>query len=74
MDLRAWIESHPEGERSAAVRRLAETLKRSEPAIRHWINGTRQVPATKVKALVLATGGAVKAKDVRPDVFAEHTA
>lgn len=47
---------------------LAEKLGVTQSAVSQWL--TKSVPAGRVKAVVLATGGVVSAHDLRPDLYA----
>lgn len=67
-DLRAWLESHPIGERGDALMRLAKAAGvTTDAAARHWINGTRSVPPERVLAVEAFTG--VSRHAIRPDVY-----
>ncbi|MDM4190620.1 helix-turn-helix domain-containing protein [Klebsiella oxytoca] len=48
-------------------KRLAEICGVSQPAVHKWLNGGCVSPE-KVNAIVLATGGMVKAHEIRPDL------
>lgn len=54
--LRAWIDQHPASERRAVRERLAKACDVSEPAVRHWANGIRPLPAKQVPTLSRETG------------------
>ncbi|EMM2471153.1 MULTISPECIES: transcriptional regulator [Klebsiella] len=47
--------------------RLADICGVSQPAVHKWLNGGLVSPE-KVKAIVSATGGQVKAHEIRPDL------
>ncbi|ENE4829167.1 MULTISPECIES: transcriptional regulator [Klebsiella] len=47
--------------------RLADICGVSQPAVHKWLNGGLVSPE-KVKAIVSATGGKVKAHEIRPDL------
>lgn len=65
--LREWLESHPVGERGKALSRAADAADVTPGAVRHWINGTRTIPAEKCAAVEAATG--VRRESLRPDLF-----
>ena len=48
-------------------KRLAEICGVSQPAVHKWLNGG-SVSAEKVTAIVNATGGEIKAHEIRPDL------
>lgn len=48
-------------------KRLAEICGVSQPAVHKWLNGGSVSPE-KVTAIVNATGGEVKAHEIRPDL------
>ena len=48
---------------------LARQLKVSQGNISDWIVGRRNVPAKKVRPLVLLSKGTITEKDLRPDIF-----
>lgn len=48
---------------------LARQLGVSRGNVSDWVDGRRNVPAKKVRALVLLSKGLVVEKDIRPDIF-----
>jgi DNA-binding transcriptional regulator YdaS (Cro superfamily) len=48
-------------------KRLADECGVSQPAVHKWLNGGLVSPE-KVKAIVNATGGKIKAHEIRPDL------
>lgn len=44
--------------------RIAKACGRSESCIKHYANGTRDIPAKQFKAIVVETGGAVQVDDL----------
>jgi DNA-binding transcriptional regulator YdaS (Cro superfamily) len=50
-------------------REFARCLSISPGLVSQWKNGTRPVAANHCLAIEAVTKGAVKAKDLRPDVF-----
>lgn len=48
---------------------LARQLKVSQGNVSDWIDGRRNVPAKKVRPLVLLSKGTITEKDLRPDIF-----
>lgn len=71
MNLRDHINTFPRNLRSRARRRLADAAGVSEPAVRHWANGTRKVQPSKVLVVETATDGVVTRHDLRPDIFGD---
>lgn len=67
MKLRDWVEKQPNS--VEARKAIAEACDLTEPAVRHWCNGTRSVPARRCLAIEEATGGKVTRYDLRPDIF-----
>lgn len=53
---------------------LARVIGVKPPTVNQWANGERPVPATLCRAVEAATGGAVTAEQLRPDVFGTHAA
>lgn len=48
---------------------LAVAIGVKPPTVYQWLNGTRPVPAKQCPRIERATGGAVTAEQLRPDVF-----
>ncbi|MBF0445791.1 MAG: helix-turn-helix domain-containing protein [Magnetococcales bacterium] len=69
MTLHEHINSFPRHLRTGIRNDLAQAAGVSEPAVRHWANGTRKVHPNKVLDLENATGGSVTRHDLRPDIF-----
>ena len=65
--LRDFVQSHPIGERGAALEQIAEAAGVKTSAVRHWTNGIRTIPAERVIAVEKATG--VSRHHLRPDIF-----
>lgn len=61
-----WLESHPLGNRGAAVTTVATAVGVTAPAVRHWINGTRTLPLSKAYTVERCTG--VPCEDLCPGV------
>jgi len=59
MTLREWVEIHPRHRRREVINKLADACGVTEPAVRHWINGIRGVPARHVLKIIEASNGAV---------------
>lgn len=53
--LRGWLESHPHGERKAALTRIEQACEVGEKAVYHWM-GKRGIPAHQVAAVSRVTG------------------
>lgn len=64
MTLSDYINSFPRFERSAVRRRLADACGVSEPCIKHYANGTRDIPGRHLRAIVTACGGKVHIDDL----------
>ena len=69
MELRTYLNAWPRGERRRVRQDIAQRLKVTESAVRHWANGVRRVPAERVLAVEHATGGQVTRYDLRPDIY-----
>lgn len=65
MDLKTYIKKRGRGAQSE----LARALDITPVLIHQWATGRRRVPAERCRAIEEATGGVVKAADLRPDVF-----
>lgn len=59
MKLRDYIDSFPRTDRTKVRMRLAKACQLKESAIKHYANGTRDVPARHYKALIAASDNAV---------------
>ena len=70
MDLKTWIDQFPVTGRRDARLGIARATKVTEVAVRHWANGTRRVPAERVRDIEIATDGRVTREELRPDLFA----
>jgi len=57
LNLRQYVEIHPREKRSAVLASLAEACGVTPGAIRHYVNGIRNVPAKHVLSLSQATNG-----------------
>lgn len=66
--LMTWLKSHPLGERNIALCRIADACGVTPVAVRHWSNGTRQVPVDQAPAIERATGGGLTCEQLCPDV------
>jgi DNA-binding transcriptional regulator YdaS (Cro superfamily) len=55
-------------ESAGGISALARLLDVSVPTVHQWITGTRRVPAERCLLIEQATGGTIKAEDLRPDV------
>lgn len=64
MKLREYVEIYPRGKRSAVVKSMADACGVTPGAIRHYINGIRNVPAKHVLPLSQATNGAVSVEEL----------
>lgn len=53
---------------------LAKAVGVNPSFVSQWLNGTRPVPATRCRAIEIATDGKVTREDLRPDVFADAAA
>lgn len=69
MKLRNYIDEVPPRKRHRRRLALADFIGVSEVAVRHYANGTRQIPAKQVLPLVRATHGRVTPHDLRPDLY-----
>jgi DNA-binding transcriptional regulator YdaS (Cro superfamily) len=49
--------------------KLAEKLGVSAAAVSTWVSGTARLPIMRAIQIEKATGGAVCAEDLRPDIF-----
>jgi DNA-binding transcriptional regulator YdaS (Cro superfamily) len=56
-------------EKVGSARELARILGCSHSYISNWVHGYRKVPIKYVKKLVELSGGQVKKKDLRPDIY-----
>lgn len=59
MNLRQYIDSHPREYRRSVRERLADACSVTEVCIRHYANGTRQIPSRNLMKIVQASGGKV---------------
>jgi len=50
------------------VRAMADSLGVTPSAVGQWINGKRPIPAERCPSIERATGGKVRAEQLRPDV------
>jgi DNA-binding transcriptional regulator YdaS (Cro superfamily) len=55
-------------EATGGISALARLIDVSVPTVHQWITGTRRVPAERCLLIEEATGGQVKAEELRPDV------
>lgn len=69
MTLDSWLKSLPTEARARAIQRIAKRCEVSTPAVRHWRNGTRRIPAEKCQAVVDESGGIVTLNGLRSDVW-----
>lgn len=53
---------------------LARALECSPGLISQWLSGTTRITAERAVQIERATGGAVTAEELRPDVFFERVA
>ena len=72
MELKTWINQFAVRDRRNARAEIARGCDVSEVAVRHWVNGTRRVPAERCIQIETVTGGAVTRHELRPDLFAEN--
>ena len=64
MDLKEYLDAHGKGAAAA----LARAIGGSSTGISLWANGKRLVPIERCLPIERATGGRVRAEDLRPDV------
>jgi len=69
MTLDAWLKSLPIEMRARAIQRIAKRCEVTTPAVRHWRNGTRRIPAEKCQTVVDESGGLVTLSCLRADVW-----
>lgn len=69
MKLSDYINQWPRRERMDVRRRIAAGSAVKEVAIRHYANGTRQVPSGRVIPVARTTGYIVRPFDLRPDLY-----
>ena len=72
MNISTWIKSNAAGP-VIARKSLAAAVGVTEPAVRHWANGNRGIPATQVLPIYHATHGAVTPHELRPDLYPDPT-
>lgn len=53
---------------------LAHRLGVKPPTVHQWMKGERPIPSARCRAIEEATGGAVTAAELRPDVFGDSAA
>lgn len=73
MDLKDFIAQWPRNQRMAVRRRIAADAGVKEVALRHYANGTRQVPSARVIPIAKSTGYAVRPCDLRRDLYPNAT-
>jgi len=73
MKLQTFISCVPKRQRHALRTQIALALDVTEIAVRHYANGTRQVPSGRVLPLSKATNYAVRPYDTRPDLYPNPT-
>ncbi|MBO8132485.1 transcriptional regulator [Dickeya fangzhongdai] len=53
---------------AGSQKKLAQTVGVSQPTVWRWLHGKKRVSPENVPAIVKATGGAVEAYELRPDL------
>ncbi len=64
MKLSEYLSSYPRNERVGVLKRIAAACERSESCIKHWANGTRNIPMKKAPALLKACENKVSFEDL----------
>ena len=55
--------------KTIGAKKAAELCGVREPAIYHWLRGTRQITAERAVQIEEVTRGALRREDLRPDLF-----
>lgn len=63
--IRAYIKKH-----GLSQQEFASQLGVSQGMVWQWLNGRSRITAERAKQIEQATGGYIKRRDLRPDVFA----
>ena len=66
MTLKEYINSFPRSERMAVRQRIAKALVVTEPCVRHYANGQRDIPSKHFKSIVKECEG-VEYGDLLPE-------
>lgn len=69
MKPREFIAQTPRTQRAALRQRIAARLNVTEAAVRHWCNGTRDIPPEKIVAFSRATGWRVTPHEINALVY-----
>lgn len=68
MTLEEYISRAPRTERTALREAIATHCDVTEPAVRHWANGTRDVPVSQAVKIQNFTDGEVSISDLIPEL------
>lgn len=63
--IRAYMKRH-----GLSQQEFADQLGVSQGMVWQWLNGYRPISAERAKKIEYATGGVIKRRELRPDVFA----
>ncbi|MEA2080547.1 MAG: YdaS family helix-turn-helix protein [Pseudomonadota bacterium] len=69
MKLSEWVNRQLKAKALERRERIARGAGVREPAVRHWVNGTRQIPANKVLSIYRSTNSEVTPFEQRPDLY-----
>ena len=64
MDLATYMQSH-----GISQSDMADRLGVSQGMVSHWLRGRKNITAEKARDIEIATNGAVRRHELRPDVF-----
>lgn len=69
MSIQHWFRGLSVSERARFLESASSQLHVTRGAVRHWINGTRRIPAERVLDLEAITQHRVLRSELRPDLY-----